>query len=413
MSKLTTARNGIYCTFVAGFFSFCIVLPAAQAQSTAKGQSGAKEQIQLKALINPGDQGEQSRFGVFSAWKGVVEQALRKEKITGAAVTLSMDATGDLGATRSRIPDIFVAPAHVIGSAVRYGYTPVLGLENPIQAVLIVAKDSPISNLSQMQNKNIGMPMQDSIVTYLVRGEVHAANTTIKRHFKAVYDTRYQDALLPCLRLRRCDVVAVERAVYDRWLAAGEQLKVVMETKEVPALSIAVKNGSRPSADALRAALAEYSGAVPGSEGVKFSALTAEDFAYVSTLGYFTPRALPGATLVDATAVDQMLQGGGVFIDTRTEAEFKAGRVPGAVLVPYVEKSHKEPDFNATADSFDLSKLPPSKNTVIVFACNGAECWKSFKASHAAVKAGYSKVHWFRGGLPEWRAAGLKVDSGS
>ena len=146
---------------------------------------------------------------------------------------------------------------------------------------------------------------------------------------------------------------------------------------------------------------------------MKFSALTAEDFAYVSTLGYFTPRALPGATLVDATAVGQMLQGGGVFIDTRTEAEFKAGRVPGAVLVPYVEKSQKEPDFNATADSFDLSKLPPAKNTVIVFACNGAECWKSFKASHASVKAGYSKVHWFRGGLPEWRAAGLKVDSGS
>ena len=29
--------------------------------------------------------------------------------------------------------------------------------------------------------------------------------------------------------------------------------------------------------------------------------------------------------------------------------------------------------------------------------------------SHAAVKAGYTKVYWFRGGLPEWRAAGLKV----
>ena len=146
---------------------------------------------------------------------------------------------------------------------------------------------------------------------------------------------------------------------------------------------------------------------------MKLSPLTVQDFAYVSTLGYFTPRALPGATLVDAKAVGEMQKVGAVFVDTRTEAEYKAGRVPGAMLVPYVEKSHKDPDFNAADDKFDVSKLPPAKDSVLIFACNGAECWKSFKASHAAVKAGYTKVYWFRGGLPEWRAAGLKVDSGA
>ena len=151
-------------------------------------------------LINPGDQGEQSRYAVFSAWKNIIDQALRKDKITGAAITLSTDATADLVATRSRSPDVFIAPAHVIGSAVRYGYTPVLGMERPVQAVMVTIKDSPIGNLAQMQGKSLGLPQQDSVVTYLVRGEVHAANTTIKRHFKAVYDTRYQDALLPCLQ---------------------------------------------------------------------------------------------------------------------------------------------------------------------------------------------------------------------
>ncbi len=373
----------------------------------------AVAQTPPKVLINPGDQGEQSRFSVYSAWKNIIEQALRKDKITGATISLSTDATADLQATRSRIPDIFIAPAHVIGSAVRYGYTPVLGMERPVQAVLVAPKDSTLTNLAQMQGKSIGLPQQDSVVTYLVRGEVHAANTTLKRHFKAVYDTRYQDALLPCLQVHRCNVVAVERAVYDRWAAAGEPVKIVMETKAVPALSVALKDGSRPGAEALRVALAEYSGVVPGAEGVKFASLTAQDFAYVSTLGYFTPRALPGATLVDAKAVGSMLQGGSVFIDTRNEAEYKAGHVPGAILVPYVEKSHKDPDFNAAVDSFDLGKLPPAKDAALVFACNGPECWKSFKASHAAVKAGYTKVHWFRGGLPEWRATGQKVDGGT
>jgi len=133
----------------------------------------------------------------------------------------------------------------------------------------------------------------------------------------------------------------------------------------------------------------------------------------VSTLGYFTPRTLPGAKVVDAAGVAQLLQAGATYVDTRTDAEFKAGHVPGAKLVPYVEKSAKEADFDPAQDQFDVAKLGPNKEADLIFACNGAECWKSFKASHAAVKAGYRKVHWFRGGFPEWRSSGQKYDIAS
>lgn len=250
-------------------------------------------------------------------------------------------------------------------------------------------------------------------MTYLVRGEVNAANTTIKRHFASVYDTRYQDALLPCLQLRRCDVVAVEKSVFDRWVAAGEPVKSIMESKPVPGLSVAVKDGAKPGAEALQAALAESlnSTGLLKSENAKSVMPRAEDFKYVATLGYFTPRALPGASVVDAKLVAQLLAGGATYIDTRTEAEFKAGRVPGSRLVPYQEKSAKDADFDAAQDQFDLSKLGADRNADLIFACNGAECWKSFKASTAALKAGYKKVHWFRGGFPEWRSSGLKFDA--
>lgn len=367
-----------------------------------------------RVLINPGDSGEQSRVAVYGAWKAAIEQALRKERITAPHVQLSNDATADLGATRSRTQDLFVAPAHVIGSALRYGYTPVLGLEKPVQAVLVAPKDSPVGNLAQAAGKRLGLPMQDSVVTYLLRGEVNAANTTIKRHFGSVYETRYQEALLPCLQLQRCDVVAVERSVYERWLAAGEPLKVVIESKPVPGLSVAIRDGVRPGLAAFDAALTEAVAAseVLRAEKAKVMSMHAADFDYVSSLGYFTPRELPGARVVDPAAVVQLLQQGASYIDTRTEAEFKAGRVPGARLLPYVEKSPKDADFDPRLDQFDLSKLPPQRDALLIFACNGAECWKSYKASHAALKAGYSRVHWFRGGFPAWRAAGHKFDTG-
>ena len=117
----------------------------------------------------------------------------------------------------------------------------------------------------------------------------------------------------------------------------------------------------------------------------------------------------PGANVVDAVNVARLMTEGALYFDTRTEAEFKAGHVPGAKWLPYIEKSAKDTDYDTKLDSFDTSKLPADKAAPLVFACNGAECWKSYKASHAAIKAGYSKVHWFRGGLPEWRTAERQV----
>lgn len=371
-------------------------------------------QAQTRVLINPGDQGEQSRFAVYNAWKGAVDQALRKAApgSTTAAV-LSIDATADLQTTRSRIHEVYVAPAHVVGSAVRYGYVPVLGLDRSVQAVLVAPADGAITSLAQAQGKRLGLPMQDSVVTYLLRGEINAANTTIKRHFGPLFQTRYQDALLPCLQLRRCDVVAVERAVFDRWVAAGEKLRVVMETRTAPGLSVAVREDSKVNADAFRTALMESlaAGAVL-NDGSNAVALKGDDFKYVSTLGYFTPRSLGGAQVVDAVAVAQMLQRGARYIDTRTDAEFKAGHVPGAQLVPYVEKSAKDADYEAALDQFDTAQLGSDRGVELIFACNGAECWKSYKASQAALKAGFTKVHWFRGGFPAWRDAGQKIATG-
>jgi rhodanese-related sulfurtransferase len=186
-----------------------------------------------------------------------------------------------------------------------------------------------------------------------------------------------------------------------------------MESKAVPGLSVAVRDGSRFGPDALHGMLSESASFTALLRSEKATPVThkAEDFKYVSTLGYFTPRSLAGANVVDAKTVAQLLQGGATYIDTRTDVEFKAGHVPGAKLVPYVEKSHKEADFDAALDSFDVARLGADRDAALVFACNGPECWKSFKASHAALKAGYRKVYWFRGGFPEWRSSGLKFDA--
>jgi len=120
-----------------------------------------------------------------------------------------------------------------------------------------------------------------------------------------------------------------------------------------------------------------------------------------------TPNTLAGVKTVAADEVQKMLAAGVPVIDTRVAAEFAEKSIKGAVSVPYKEKSAKAPDFDPAADKFDLAKLPADKAAPLVFFCNAGECWKSYKASVVASKAGWSKVHWFRGGMPEWVAKGL------
>lgn len=131
-----------------------------------------------------------------------------------------------------------------------------------------------------------------------------------------------------------------------------------------------------------------------------------------SGVGYAAenPATLAGGTIVTAEQAKALIDKGVPVFDTRTANEYAEGHVKGAKLVAYKEKSAKEAGFDASKDDFDLSKLPADKNAPVVLYCNGLDCWKSYKASVVAIKAGYKKINWLRGGFPEWKAKGYAVE---
>ena len=123
-----------------------------------------------------------------------------------------------------------------------------------------------------------------------------------------------------------------------------------------------------------------------------------------------TPLSLDGATVVSAPQVKELMGNGAPVIDTRIKAEYDTAHIPNAHSVTYAEKSAKAIDFNPLMDSFDLGKLPADKSAGLVFYCNAGACWKGYKGASAAIKAGYKKVYWFRGGIPEWKEKGYPTD---
>ncbi len=122
-----------------------------------------------------------------------------------------------------------------------------------------------------------------------------------------------------------------------------------------------------------------------------------------------TPQALQGAVVITSSQAADLHENGARFFDLRTADLFARGHIPGAVRMPYKEKSGQTPDFDPARDRFGIMKLPAQRSTSLVFYAEDADAWPAYKAAAIAVMAGYEKVHWLREGFQAWSGQGLSV----
>lgn len=94
--------------------------------------------------------------------------------------------------------------------------------------------------------------------------------------------------------------------------------------------------------------------------------------------------------------LERARQGLVTVLDVRPPEEFAAGHLPGAVNIP-IDKLES-----------GLAKL--SKRREVVAYCRGPYCLMSFEAVLKLRKRGW-KARRLQDGFPEWKAAGLPVDS--
>lgn len=84
------------------------------------------------------------------------------------------------------------------------------------------------------------------------------------------------------------------------------------------------------------------------------------------------------------------------MLDVRPPEEFSAGHLPGAVNIQLSDLGSR------------LKDLPEDRE--VVAYCRGAYCVLSFEAMSRLRKEGF-KARRLEEGYPEWRAAGLPVES--
>lgn len=135
---------------------------------------------------------------------------------------------------------------------------------------------------------------------------------------------------------------------------------------------------------------------------VLFSLIVAAFAAIVSpAMAEEAPLDIRGAKTVNADGVIEIVQkfANLVILDNRNVADFDAGRIEGAIRLI---------DTDITGEGV-LASHVKSKDTPILFYCNGIRCGRAAKAAQLAVGWGYSNVHYYALGMEEWRKRGLPL----
>ena len=90
---------------------------------------------------------------------------------------------------------------------------------------------------------------------------------------------------------------------------------------------------------------------------------------------------------------------GALFIDARSDYDFKLGHIKGAFNLPL-------PEFDQKKNI--LSAIP--KDKLLITYCNGTGCNSSIELSVKLALAGFTNVRIFYGGWKEWEAMKLPTE---
>lgn len=403
-SRLSTPLNSSVRKSGRGIRAMLLVVTMLATSSLVQGQTA------LKALVSldPADQVAAALVTTHAAG------SLSKELGTLVQLPVSSDLKDALRATRTGENGLLIGPPHVVASALAHGYTLVAVSGHDVQYAL-VARDG-IQRMDQLRGGRLYLPQADSLRSYVAKGLLEQGGLTL-RALKQVDYRSTSGAGLIALGLGMTDATIAEQSEAQAWIQAHPgKARVLQVSRAFPGGLSMVMHQGIDSADQGRIQRWALTASATLTGHPAFRRATTADtekFDYIAGLGIVTPLQLEGVTVLDAQKLQDLMARTPALavVDTRSQKEYLAGHIERAVWAPYLEKSLKERDYDPALDDFSAI-LKLDRNRPVVFLCNGPECWKSYKAAHQARQAGFQQVHWFRGGMPEWRAGNLPVVQG-
>lgn len=113
---------------------------------------------------------------------------------------------------------------------------------------------------------------------------------------------------------------------------------------------------------------------------------------------YRSPESVSGAITTTPSQAKKLFDDGVAFIDVRNPRLYARGHIPRAFHL----------DFKNDYDEAKLLAIAEKSQPIVIY-CSGVKCSRSYRASAKAVSWGFQTVHYFRGGIVDWKKAGYPV----
>lgn len=301
--------------------------------------------------------------------------------------------------------DMVFGPAQVVANISKFKFEPILK-SRETTAAAFVAGPNYKGTLGAKSAARLGVPDYESLMGGMARSEINSRGLA-KSDFAEIKFHRMAEAPLYGLKLGRYDLAVASAEEAKTWTATNGG-RIVFTSSSVPLRALSVQTESVPPAlqQRLSASLQKSN-----SLNLALNDASKNDFKSVASMLNTTPTHLPGAKIISAAEARLLIEKGVPVYDVRVPEEYQHSHVPGAISVPYNESSAKEVGFEVADDQFALNRLPKDKNAAFMMYCDGTICWKSYKSAVMAINAGWKNVYWFRGGFPEWKEAGLPIET--
>ena len=111
-----------------------------------------------------------------------------------------------------------------------------------------------------------------------------------------------------------------------------------------------------------------------------------------------SPEQVEGTITTSLQQAKTLFDEGVVFVDVRNVRLYTKKHIPGAYHL----------DLKNGFEEEALAAIVKRDQPVVIY-CSGVKCSRSYKASATAVSWGFSKVHYFRGGIVAWKNAGYPL----
>lgn len=303
---------------------------------------------------------------------------------------------------RSGAFDALWVPANLAAGALKDSKMESLGTDGRSQRIALVATAS-VQGFDDLRGKTLYLPLEDSPAGYVAAGLLSDHSVRLA-DFRTIYTSGHYEIAKLSISQAITSVTALPESEAKALAATNKAVRVLDTSPPIPGNTLVVRRDL--SADT-KTRLGRYFAGLSGAPAL--APTTAGTFKYLTGLSHYTPEAWQGLEKVDADRVQALVKDGAAVVDVRTRDEYVTKHIPGAQWVPYEERSARAVGIDYAGDVFDLSQMPTGVRKLVLY-CNGAECWKSFKASLRALGSQrFEAVYWFRGGLPEWERTGRPV----